>query len=331
MQTALSGTASRAGPPFDLSLAVLGGVQLKNGMVLCRIFDGFTNRTFYNYQVSGMVGCILKLYGHIDADTLLRETRSTGKVWAGSVRAAAAKLNDLMLHGAILCDEVGLGKTLQSLGVALLHIFLYDVRDKDGKVVFLPTLLVVPPTLVNQWLLEIRTHWPCFLVVISYDDHEFKEVMALSTIPHSAMKEYPHLDALPKELRYIHDRSDKRAKKVLKATSYETHKARTAEKKSKKHPGVPYNPPRFNDDSTPRWKQLPRVEKYYVTKHSDAYSLGIFDEAQKVKNFATGLWTILFLHSFYKTLAVTATPLYNSVKASFELSLKSTFLLGNVF
>lgn len=329
MQTALSGTASRAGPPFDLCFAVLGGEFVKDGLVRCRILRKATTRTFYNYQVSGIVGCFLKLYGSIDIDRLLKATSSASESYAKSARKAAEKLNDLATHGVILSDEVGLGKTVQGLAVACLHAYLSDTTDGDGNPTYLPMLLVVPPTLVNQWLAELRAYWPGFRVVVSYEDHDFKDIMKLTTIPHTAMKEYPDLDALPESLRYIFDRSCPQAGNVLIVTSYETHKGRTAEKKTKLIPGVPYKRPRKNADGTPKWKKKPRRETYYVTKHIGTYSLLICDEAQKVKNFATGIWTVLHLQSFRKTVLITATPMYNSAKVSLKPPLESTSPLGD--
>jgi hypothetical protein len=41
----------------------------------------------------------------------------------------------------------------------------------------MPILLLVPPTLINQWLHEIREYWPGFKAIISYSDHMFKETI----------------------------------------------------------------------------------------------------------------------------------------------------------
>lgn len=67
----------------------------------------------------------MKLYGTIDVEKLLEKTEQLDNPRVVSIRDASTKLNDLLLHGAILANEVGLGKTKQALLVALLHTLLY--------------------------------------------------------------------------------------------------------------------------------------------------------------------------------------------------------------
>lgn len=45
------------------------------------------------------------------------------------VREAAKALRDLMVHGCLLCDDVGFGKTKQGLLIAYLHQLLVQVVD----------------------------------------------------------------------------------------------------------------------------------------------------------------------------------------------------------
>lgn len=277
--------------------------------------NGVTDTEFFNYQISGAVGIALKLYGRIDADALLRGTSYLDNPRAADIRQAAVELKDVKIHGCIMADEVGFGKTKQVLLAAYLHTIL-SKEEEDGELLFRPILLVVPPTLINQWLEELRSHWPCFRSVISYEDHEFKQEMALSAISHTAMKEYPSLEALPRELRYIFDKRDKKAGKTIIITSYETHKGRTGKKKQRRIPGIPYKKPRYTKDGEPIWKKKPRIEKYWVTNHQKVYSLLIADEAQKIKNYSSGTWSVLFCHNFPKTILATATPMFNSVRVS---------------
>ena len=67
-------------------------------------------------------------------------------------RDTAAMLEDLLIHGAIPADEVGLGKIKQSLLAVRLHAILTDTNR--------PTLICVPAGLVNSWIAEIREEWP---------------------------------------------------------------------------------------------------------------------------------------------------------------------------
>ncbi|PGH03058.1 hypothetical protein AJ80_08753 [Polytolypa hystricis UAMH7299] len=274
MQTAFSGTSSRVGPPFDLCLRLLDCEMLPNGLVRSHILQKCTTCEFYLYQISSVVGLVLKLYGHFDVDRLLSGTSSLDHPRADDIRRVATRLNDLCIHGCVLADETGLAKTKQALLAALLCTFFEDD--------FRPKLLVVPATLINQWLREIRHHWPWFTAVVSYEDHDFKEVMALSSIPHLAMKEYPNLETLTNNLRYIFDTSNRRAWTTIVVTSYETHKARTGRKEIRKIQGVPFAKPRYNQAGEMIWKIKPRTEAFWKTNQAGVYSLLVADEAQKL-------------------------------------------------
>jgi hypothetical protein len=175
-----------------------------------------------------------------------------------------------MMHGCIFSDETGFGKTKTLLLTAFLHIVLYDLC-KEGNIVTRPMLLVVPANLVNQWLQELTDHWFCFQTLVSFSDHDFKEVMALSSINHLAMSEYPRIDQLPGHLRYIWDHTDESARSALVVTSYETHKSRTTTKKTEIIAGVHFKPPRYDAEGNPVWKKKPRVIHYYVTNQPTTF------------------------------------------------------------
>jgi SNF2 family DNA or RNA helicase len=153
---------------------------------------------------------------------LLAETEYTNNAKVQDIRDAARQLEDLWIDGCFLADEVGLGKTLQGLLAITLSILIYDLTDKDSNVLYRPTLPVVLPTLVNQWLEEIHNYWPGLQIVISYEDHEFKDIYALATIPHIAMKEFPDRSELPTSVEYVFNQHDPRAKWAIVVTSYET-------------------------------------------------------------------------------------------------------------
>jgi SNF2 family DNA or RNA helicase len=307
MQTAFSGTQARTGPPVDICLQLLDCQVQPDGKVSSSFLQGVTDTKFFPYQISGAVGLVLKLYGSIE-ESLFAGTSNQ----ALDMREAARDLEDVKVHGAIMADEVGFGKTKQLLLAAYLHTLLYPQQEA----VYKPILLVVPPTLINQWLEEIRDHWPCFTPVVSYEDHDFKEEMALSSISHSAMKEYPSLETLSSDLRYIWDTADKRAATTIIVTSYETHKNRTGRKRLDQIPGKHFTPSRRRENGSVIWKKKPRVVTCWETSHDGAYSLLIADEAQKVKNYSTGIWSVLYAHNFPKTLLATATPIFNSAKVT---------------
>ena len=142
MRSAFSGTEARAGPPLDLCLDLLDCIKDKKGMFRPRLIPAeHMDCTFYDYQITGAVGLILKLYGKIDADKLLNGTNNKDNPRAAKIRQAASKLEDLRINGAILCDKEGFGKTKQALLAAYLHVHLMIIREKgSGKQLFEPIL-----------------------------------------------------------------------------------------------------------------------------------------------------------------------------------------------
>ena len=88
------------------------------------------------------------------------------------------QLRDLCMRGCILADDVGFGKTKQLLLVAFLHIIMNEEYDSNGHRIYRPMLLVVPSTLIDTWIKEIRASWKgLFRLVVSYEDHDYKDVL----------------------------------------------------------------------------------------------------------------------------------------------------------
>ncbi|MBP5365738.1 MAG: DEAD/DEAH box helicase [Bacteroidales bacterium] len=84
--------------------------------------------------------------GRIDAT--LRPYQSDGFTW----------LNTLYENrmGGILADDMGLGKTLQTITL-LAHVYTPDVATESDD---LPSLIVVPTSLIHNWLSEIKRFSP---------------------------------------------------------------------------------------------------------------------------------------------------------------------------
>ncbi len=83
--------------------------------------------------------------------------------FAHQVRAVQQVLQR-MRGRALLCDEVGLGKTIEA-GIVLME---YMLRGLARRV-----LVLVPPSLVEQWTEELRTKFR--LDFIAYDDPVFRQ------------------------------------------------------------------------------------------------------------------------------------------------------------
>ena len=87
-----------------------------------------------SHQVQGVIWCLqreLALSSHVEKGREKENEEEKGEAVEGKRR------------GGVLADEMGMGKTIQMIGVFMLN----PVRK---------TLLIVPPILVNQWAAEIR-------------------------------------------------------------------------------------------------------------------------------------------------------------------------------
>ena len=99
------------------------------------------------HQIHGV--CWMLQQEEYDLNSLLweqREFQDGGTYWyspaLGQVRLTLG--NDSVVRGGVLADEMGLGKTLQMICLILAS----DVKE--------PTLIVVPPALVSQWMQEFE-------------------------------------------------------------------------------------------------------------------------------------------------------------------------------
>lgn len=75
-----------------------------------------------------------------------------------------ATLHSLQL-GACLADDMGLGKTVQLL--AFLNILYSDTKAEGGKK---PSLLVIPASLIGNWISEIEAFFPSLIYFVAHPD-----------------------------------------------------------------------------------------------------------------------------------------------------------------
>lgn len=286
LQGAFSASDSRCGPMLDLCLELLL-CEKRGDKFHSDLLEEFTSSDFYDYQIVGSVGMLLKLLGTIDGARLIAATKLNPRsVKAKRVSAAASKLWHRCIHGALLADGTGFGKTKQCLLTALLFSFLTE----ENK----PALLVVPASLVYQWLDEIQTHWLSGLhPILSYGRTSVTNVEELSKWEMATLE-------FPDHLKYLLDQQDPKAKQAVILTSYETHKSRTLPEALQK------------ETRSTRMKNLRNVK----LPHSGKFGLLIADEAHKIKNKRTILWALLSMQDFSASIFATATPMFNAVRVS---------------
>ncbi|KAJ5833227.1 hypothetical protein N7474_001538 [Penicillium riverlandense] len=293
-QKAFSGTENRVGPFVNLCLDLLL-CEPDGDRYRATLFQAFThNITFYHYQISGAVGLILKQYGEIDATKIIASAGlDSNDRRAEKVKHAAKQLTDLRTHCVILADETGFGKTITWLLMLLMRTMLTEIMK--------PTLLVVPATVIGQWLTEIRGHWPCFRPVLSYNDSEWEDALGLDSIPAQAMRDPEH--NLPPSLKWLFDEDNPETSKAIVVTTYNTHLCRSLCREKSD----------YIDEGT-TCKPQSAEKKRFQTRCEGKFGLLIADEAQRFKNQASATWAMLFAHRFEKAVAVTATPMFNSIK-----------------
>ncbi|KGO49252.1 SNF2-like protein [Penicillium expansum] len=286
LHAAFSGSDSRAGPCLDVCLDLLL-CEKKGDKYISTLLEKLTDSHFFHYQITGAVGIILKIFGTIDAERLCQSTAlNASDPRAQKVLSAANKLRDIQIHGAMLADGTGFGKTKQ----CLLAKLLYSLLTKENK----PTLLLVPASLVSQWVTEIEDHWVGLRAVISYSG-SFQ-----STIDHLTRDEMTSLE-FPDNLAFLLDQQDSNteAKRSIIVTSFETHKSRTLMQQ--------------REIARETAGTVQRLEKIF-TKHAGIFGLLIADEAHKIKNKRTVIWALLKLQEFQAIILATATPMFNAIR-----------------
>lgn len=148
----------------------------------------------------------MKLYGKFHIYTMMmsmKEKKFTYPILQEAEKLdmidASRKLGEtVLLHSAILADGTGMGKTITALLVALFHSLL----TTSGK----PTLLLVPASLINQTIEELKSGWSYLRVAISYKDHANKTQYGLQEISATSMKILSgnnQFKALPNHLSWV--------------------------------------------------------------------------------------------------------------------------------
>jgi hypothetical protein len=154
--------------PYDLRLAP-GAEQVIQSVAAGR----FTDRTAYLLQLEAWR---LALVAGFDELVCLDALNFTPFDY--QVKAAQTALRRFRGRG-LLCDEVGLGKTIEA-GLVLKEYLMRQMLER--------VLILTPPALVEQWREELASKFGLADFVSSYD-HDFRELGS------RAWEQFPHVIA----------------------------------------------------------------------------------------------------------------------------------------
>lgn len=134
----------------------------------------------------------------------------------GIVTSHLARLQNAYgpVKGGILAEEMGLGKTVELLALICLHSRKFvpnqQLDTKEGQRVSAATLIITPPTILEQWKQEIREHAPSLKV------YHYEGLKSKSNRKSGFEDEFTSNDivlttynVISKEVHYVADRPDR--------------------------------------------------------------------------------------------------------------------------
>lgn len=107
--------------------------------------------------------------------------RPSGPLWALPLTTGTISPTYRGVHGAILSDQTGFGKTK----VALWALLLYCILARPKK----PNVLLVPGTLMAPGLMEIKDPLAIFESILSYSEHTFKDTLGTQRMTKRQIKD----------------------------------------------------------------------------------------------------------------------------------------------
>lgn len=164
--------------------------------------------SFLDSQINGAVFMIQRSCGTIP----INKDRQSEE----EILSTASDLESVQTYGGLVVDTMGFGKTF----TGLLFVAYYSLCAAEGLIVNLeehrPTLCVGPSGIVlHQWR-EAISKFPSLIPIIAHGEKPSNPKFARNWVSATAMREAPRrLTRWPRHLRFVFDRDDSRASRVV--------------------------------------------------------------------------------------------------------------------
>ncbi|KAK3623405.1 hypothetical protein LTR56_010401 [Elasticomyces elasticus] len=218
------------------------------------------------------------------------------------------------VSGGILQDSPGMGKTYTALAFFTWWALYVKHVDADGKPNNRPTLLVVPDGhVIHQWAQAINDYFGDIELIIAKSNDPITSLNLDNPVERWNHVDPSHItkcnpDDWPEDLRYIFDKTDRKASRTIILTSYSTWRTRTVKSHES---GVQKR--KKEDLGWDEIKEGPgRIVRHVVEHWVDKFAMVLLDEGHVIRNDQAQMhWMIRRLRAPINWF-LTATPHINS-------------------
>jgi hypothetical protein len=265
---------------------------------------------FLDTQITGAVWILQRLLGFVPRYPGLDDQNHN---------EARLRLRSVPIGSAIYADMTGLGKTLTTcLALSLLLKAIDEGQVALRSNEYMPSFCFAPSAVVlKQWHKTLKDNFPELSVLVSATVPQ-SWVIARERLGTAAMK-YPD-SKFPSYLKYVLDKTDKRAIFTVILTLPDTHSSRTMHA-----PGEQFKSPKQKGKSkkgTKRGQGGPKKQRMrknfssFLSVWANRSLVVIFDEAHKLRHINTKLYhSILKMNPKYSVF-LSASPMVNEARVS---------------
>ena len=235
-------------------------------------------------------------------------------------------LKGLVIGGKSIQDATGLGKTIMLLTIVYIARY-HETLDAQGQRIYEITVLVVPASVIKQWVDEIFSRFPDFKLIISYDDTGLNSsVYEGSFVTSTAMKHYGSPEKWPERLRYIFDEKNPVTGMTILITSQDTASRRfLVPYKVTVREAISFKPRKLDATGNEIFREPKETWTEYTGILSGKVGIAVVDEAQRLKDNTSLRWKAYSQLAPRLSIILGATPMSNIGVVS---KAKRKFVLG---